>query len=159
MNVFVDDQHRAVLADFGLSIVGDSSRDAMTATGTGAGSIRWMSPERFAEICPRRSRANDVYAFGCLCYLVSLECTSSTHLGDVHPRCLLASCHSTTAIAMRSRRKLWTESVLRARPSPPVGYPCLTKCGPLSRTAGHTNPPHGHPSPSFALGLKPPLRD
>jgi serine/threonine protein kinase len=43
----------------------------MTATGTAAGSHHWMSPNRFTDYGNRRTTADDIYAFGCLCYLVS----------------------------------------------------------------------------------------
>jgi serine/threonine protein kinase len=71
MNVLVDEKFEARLADFGLTLVGDSSVAGMTTTNTGAGSLRWKSPERLEEDA-RRSMSGDVWAFACLCIVVGV---------------------------------------------------------------------------------------
>lgn len=75
-NIFVDVQHHARLADFGLvSLGGDSAATRLFTTTKEAGSIRYMAPElhdpeRYGETEFRRTRASDVYAYGGLCYEV-----------------------------------------------------------------------------------------
>jgi serine/threonine protein kinase len=72
MNVLIDENFQARLADFGLTLVGDSSLAGMTTTTSGAGSLRWKSPERFEDDA-RRSIAGDIWAFACLCIVVSVQ--------------------------------------------------------------------------------------
>jgi serine/threonine protein kinase len=70
VNILVDNQGRAQLCDFGLAIVGSTTTGNMSATDTGAGTLRFMSPERFANEESRRTMSDDIYAFACLCYTV-----------------------------------------------------------------------------------------
>lgn len=68
-NIFIDDQWRVRLADFGLAGFADAT--FATHTSTHAGSIRWMAPELhdpelFDIDGLRRTEASDVYAFACV---------------------------------------------------------------------------------------------
>ena len=81
--MLVDDQFHARLADFGLTIVGDTSTNGMTTTGSGAGSLRWKAPE-FHEGSARRTTFGDIWAFGCLCIAVrQFTCLESAILIDL----------------------------------------------------------------------------
>jgi serine/threonine protein kinase len=66
MNILVDDEHNACVADFGLSrMLGESGFTTNTVSGT----YRWMACELIAyelrgEIVPRVTAASDVWAFG-----------------------------------------------------------------------------------------------
>jgi serine/threonine protein kinase len=72
VNVLVDVGPTARLADFGLTIVGESSAMGMTTTFSGAGTLRWKSPERLWED-GRHAVAGDIWAFACLCVVVRLS--------------------------------------------------------------------------------------
>ncbi|KAJ7646792.1 kinase-like domain-containing protein [Roridomyces roridus] len=68
-NILINEDWSACLSDFGLSSFSDATTAAHTSTR--AGSTFWMSPEL---ISPEkfglefiRTRASDVYAFGCVC--------------------------------------------------------------------------------------------
>ncbi|KAJ7617180.1 kinase-like domain-containing protein [Roridomyces roridus] len=68
-NILVDDDGHAQLADFGLTVLSDSTT---TQTNNGAGSVRWMAPEALhPEACGLpdfvRRPPSDIYAFGCVC--------------------------------------------------------------------------------------------
>lgn len=71
-NIFVDDSCHALLADFGLVSVGDVTAGRMTTIAHEMGTIQWAAPERlnFTTASARQTTAQDVYAFGCLCYSV-----------------------------------------------------------------------------------------
>ena len=75
---FVDDAHHARIADFGLAIVGDGTVGRMT-TVKDAGTMQCMPPERLDPSTEglRQTAAGDVYAFGCLCYVVSTSTLSN----------------------------------------------------------------------------------
>ncbi|KAJ7301097.1 kinase-like domain-containing protein [Mycena albidolilacea] len=63
-NVLIDDGEHAQLADFGLAIVTDATRNSTKERG----SSRWMAPELHDhELEFKRTEASDVYAFACLC--------------------------------------------------------------------------------------------
>ncbi|KAJ6485878.1 ras guanine nucleotide exchange factor domain-containing protein [Mycena sanguinolenta] len=67
-NILIKEDWSACLADFGLSILSDTTSTASTNRG---GSTYWMAPElldpdRFG-IKFARTAATDVYAFGCVC--------------------------------------------------------------------------------------------
>ncbi|KAJ6476416.1 kinase-like domain-containing protein [Mycena sanguinolenta] len=72
-NILVKENGSACLADFGLSIYSDAS--AKTSSTSRGGSLYWMAPElldhhfgfRFV-----RTVATDVYAFGCVCFEVTV---------------------------------------------------------------------------------------
>jgi serine/threonine protein kinase len=69
-NILIGDDYRALVADFGLAIAGHNTQGADTTTGS-RGSIPWMAPERFYDTQHRRRTPEmDVYAFGCICYMV-----------------------------------------------------------------------------------------
>jgi serine/threonine protein kinase len=73
LNILLDDECHVQLCDFGLVIVGDTTEGRMTTSARGVGSGTWQSPERFMAERHRRSMADDVYAFGCLGYYVSIR--------------------------------------------------------------------------------------
>lgn len=61
--------------------MGHSTRTRDTTTANYLGSLVWMAPERFADpttIPRRREWAIDVYAYGCICYLVRHYHSEST---------------------------------------------------------------------------------
>jgi serine/threonine protein kinase len=51
--------------------MGSVTEGRMTTTKLQGGTHHWMSPERLEGDSHRRSTADDVYAYGCLCYYVS----------------------------------------------------------------------------------------
>ncbi|KAJ7495448.1 kinase-like domain-containing protein, partial [Mycena latifolia] len=68
-NILVDDNGRACLADFGLTVLSDATT---MQSPDSAGSVPWMAPEMFYPIAfglqhPARTPASDIYAFGCVC--------------------------------------------------------------------------------------------
>ncbi|KAJ7926699.1 hypothetical protein B0H13DRAFT_1972234 [Mycena leptocephala] len=68
-NILIDQDQSARIADFGLSVSLDKwSADESSILG---GSMRWMAPELLdptpAERRFERTRASDIYAFGCVC--------------------------------------------------------------------------------------------
>jgi serine/threonine protein kinase len=69
-NIFISDEGRAVIADFGLVTVGEATVGRMTTLENIAGTVRWMSPERLGDTDARLTAASDVYSFGCLCLTV-----------------------------------------------------------------------------------------
>jgi serine/threonine protein kinase len=78
-NIFINAEGRALLADFGLSIVGENTAGRMTSGSDSAGNPRYTAPERIlATEKLRRSAASDVYAFACVCLFVS----SPPHTGS-----------------------------------------------------------------------------
>jgi serine/threonine protein kinase len=72
VNVFVDNEGSAKLADFGLAIVIEATAGGMTTLSTPKGTVAWMAPERNnAEgSVLRLAPPMDVYSFGILCYTV-----------------------------------------------------------------------------------------
>jgi serine/threonine protein kinase len=75
-NIFIDREHRAKIADFGLTIVGDETQARYTTTGSGSGSEGWKAPERYYDKSRRARRETpiDVFAFGLVCVMVSCLC-------------------------------------------------------------------------------------
>ncbi|KAJ7871906.1 kinase-like domain-containing protein [Mycena olivaceomarginata] len=68
-NILVDDDGRACLTDFGLTVLSDATT---SQTNNGSGSVRWMAPEtldptRFGLTDFVRTPASDIYAFACIC--------------------------------------------------------------------------------------------
>jgi serine/threonine protein kinase len=70
VNVLVGADFNTRLADFGLTIVGETSAVGMTTTHSGSGTLRWKPPERLRED-DRRTFAGDIWAFAWLCIVVS----------------------------------------------------------------------------------------
>ncbi|KAK7462223.1 hypothetical protein VKT23_007828 [Stygiomarasmius scandens] len=65
VNILIDEYWKPHLADFGLTLFADATRQNTTDMG---GTLRWMAPELFDESAPcRRTSASDIYAYGCLC--------------------------------------------------------------------------------------------
>ena len=70
LNILIDQDGRARLADFGLLIiVSDSTYHTSSSTSNGAGTTRWMSPElldpdRFGGEDGRATKESDCYALG-----------------------------------------------------------------------------------------------
>ena len=87
VNILIDSQRRARLADFGLAaIVSESTRGTTTIVGKSQGTIRWMAPEllypdnfgftgKFLKQLP--SKATDIYAIGMTILEVSARPCSS----------------------------------------------------------------------------------
>jgi serine/threonine protein kinase len=71
VNILIDDGCHVQLCDFGLVVVGDTTEECFTATSHGHGTKSWMSPQRLTGSRYRRTTADDVYAYACLCYYVS----------------------------------------------------------------------------------------
>ncbi|KAJ7134261.1 kinase-like domain-containing protein [Mycena epipterygia] len=91
MNILVSDDWNACLADFGLtSAIAETALttgSALTSTSNHAGSVRWFAPELIASAtfgCERfaRTKASDVYAFGCVCLELH---TGGPPFSDVSP--------------------------------------------------------------------------
>lgn len=74
MNILVNDSGRACITDFGLSLIRADKTLAYTlAANTVLGcSYRWAAPELLNENF-RPTRASDIWAFGCVCYEVSVH--------------------------------------------------------------------------------------
>jgi serine/threonine protein kinase len=70
-NVLVDSSGHVQLCDFGLAIIGEETQGRMTTSINASGTLNWMSPERLFAEHHRRTMADDVYAYACLCYFVS----------------------------------------------------------------------------------------
>ncbi|KAF9457394.1 hypothetical protein BDZ94DRAFT_232746 [Collybia nuda] len=69
-NILINDEWQACLADFGLTVVSETT--LATQTSNGHGSMRWMAPELhdpefFGFNRFLRTPASDIYAFGCVC--------------------------------------------------------------------------------------------
>ncbi|KAG7449363.1 kinase-like protein [Guyanagaster necrorhizus] len=64
-NILIDEHWHPRLADFGLTVFGDATRQFTTDQG---GTLRWMAPEllRPSESF-KRTFSSDVYAYGCVC--------------------------------------------------------------------------------------------
>jgi serine/threonine protein kinase len=60
------------LCDFGLVVVGDATEARLTTTGYAQGTVSWMSPQRLQGTRYRITEADDVYAYACLSYYVSV---------------------------------------------------------------------------------------
>jgi len=76
-NILIDNSGRACVADFGLSRVLDSAMavtNSLSGSVSFGGTVRWQAPELFdpSVECPPATMASDVYAFGCVCYEVSV---------------------------------------------------------------------------------------
>ncbi|KXN82330.1 hypothetical protein AN958_02678 [Leucoagaricus sp. SymC.cos] len=69
VNILIDDNGRACLADFGLSSIRTDQTLArcISATTVQGLSCRWAAPELLAD-SPRPTSASDMWAFGCVCY-------------------------------------------------------------------------------------------
>ncbi|KAJ7251259.1 kinase-like domain-containing protein [Mycena rebaudengoi] len=70
VNILINNEWSACLADFGLTSLSDAT--TTTHTSIRAGSVRWMAPElldpdRFGHQQFSRTPASDIYAFGCVC--------------------------------------------------------------------------------------------
>jgi serine/threonine protein kinase len=70
MNVLLDDEWHARLADFGLTAFAEATMPSQSTSRRG--SIRWMAPELHRPQSVgldvfKRTPATDVYAFACIC--------------------------------------------------------------------------------------------
>jgi serine/threonine protein kinase len=77
LNVLIDDDERAVLTDFGLSIIlgGFTNLSVTYSDAKSGGALAWAAPELFLDPPadgqgPNPSTSSDVYSFACLMYLV-----------------------------------------------------------------------------------------
>ena len=72
VNVLVTDEHRACLADFGLSTASDSQvlNISSLSTKNAGGTLRWTSPEIFEGEQPINTPSSDIYSFACVSYEV-----------------------------------------------------------------------------------------
>jgi serine/threonine protein kinase len=85
INVLVDDQGRGVLSDFGLArALGKTDKSGLTTSSIVSGSLKWLAPELFPRLDGgqaklqtevQRTKASDVWAFGCTVYEVSTSLT------------------------------------------------------------------------------------
>jgi hypothetical protein len=71
-NVLVSPEGQALLSDFGLVAVGNTSQSALPTTSNFSGAMQWLAPGLVdAEGSPvHKSAAGDVFAFGRLCLVV-----------------------------------------------------------------------------------------
>jgi serine/threonine protein kinase len=72
VNIFVDDQASAKLADFGLAVTIEATTGGMTTLSSPKGTVAWMSPEwnSLEGSILRLAPPVDVYSFGILCHTV-----------------------------------------------------------------------------------------
>jgi len=72
VNVLVTDEHRACLADFGLSTASDSQVLNLSSLSTKnpGGTLRWTSPELLEGEQPINTSSSDIYSFACVSYEV-----------------------------------------------------------------------------------------
>lgn len=75
LNVLIDDDEKAVLTDFGLSVIlGGYTNLSVTYTDAKTGSLVWAAPELLLDpTCtkgPDPSPPSDVYSFACLMYMI-----------------------------------------------------------------------------------------
>ncbi|KAG1854806.1 kinase-like domain-containing protein, partial [Suillus subalutaceus] len=78
LNVLIDDDERAVLTDFGLSVIlGGFTNLSVTYSDTKIGAQAWAAPELLFDPPdgkgPNPSPSSDVYSFACLMYLFSFS--------------------------------------------------------------------------------------
>ena len=68
----VTDEHRACLADFGLSTASDSQvlNILSLSTKQPGGTLRWTSPELLEGVQPVNTSSSDIYSFACVSYEV-----------------------------------------------------------------------------------------
>lgn len=83
-NVLINDDERAVLTDFGLSIIlGGFTNLSVTYTNAKAGALAWAAPELFPDTPDDKesnpSPQSDVYSFACLMYFIF----TGSHLWDM----------------------------------------------------------------------------
>jgi serine/threonine protein kinase len=75
-NILIDDERHVQLCDFGLVVMGDSEAERWTTSQNAPGTKAWMSPQRLTSKRQYRiTVADDVYAYACLCYYVSVVVT------------------------------------------------------------------------------------
>lgn len=68
----IDHQGRAQISDFDLAITGEITRGEVSGWKRNpGGSVGWQAPEQFKYVKEARQRPVDVYAYACICYLVS----------------------------------------------------------------------------------------
>jgi hypothetical protein len=92
-NVYIDEDSRAVLGDFGLTAITDIALQGATTTVNKAGACRWLSAEvrkhallpapwlkghnqliyQGEDTPPRKTTSGDIFAFGRLCLSVRKE--------------------------------------------------------------------------------------
>ena len=72
VNVLVTDEHRACLADFGLSTASDSQVLNLSSLSTknGGGTLRWTFPELLEGVQPINTPSSDIYSFACVSFEV-----------------------------------------------------------------------------------------
>ncbi|KAK0499826.1 kinase-like domain-containing protein [Armillaria luteobubalina] len=64
-NILIDEQWHPKLADFGLTVFADATRQFTTDQG---GTLRWMAPELLRPLGNfKRTFSSDIYAYGCVC--------------------------------------------------------------------------------------------
>ena len=75
VNVLVTDEHRACLADFGLSTASHSQAFIITSLSTkyAGGTLRWTAPELLEGVQLMNTTCSDVYSFACVSYEVVLR--------------------------------------------------------------------------------------
>jgi serine/threonine protein kinase len=86
-NILIDDLGLPLLADFGLTVFADVTRQATTDHG---GTVRYMAPEllfpqHFGMSSYKRTTQTDIYSFACVCIEVGLliASLSERHLTSV----------------------------------------------------------------------------
>ena len=70
LNVLLDGNDQAKLADFGLSGIKTETASTMTVTTSTPGTVRWMAPELFKRM-GKCNRSTDIYAMGCVFWELS----------------------------------------------------------------------------------------
>jgi serine/threonine protein kinase len=131
LNILIDFNSHVLIADFGLAMMNDTTNFHMATSAEKSGTFRWTSPECLED--ERRSMANDVYAFACVCYMVRHALrpvlTHSRYLSSSKG----ASHFMMLEISSESSPTSSTASVLDVPPSTRckgASWSPRTKCGP-----------------------------
>jgi len=85
LNVLINDQHHAVLSDFGLAKITSGLPSGLTtANFERIGTPHYQSPELVKASQPHRTTHSDIWAFGCLLFEVSCRVSTGAHAWSSH---------------------------------------------------------------------------
>jgi serine/threonine protein kinase len=76
-NILIGADRQPMIADFGLTIVGERTNLAYSTSKKHLGHMGYIAPELINDPDRRRNEATDVFSYGCVCYVVRLL----SHLG------------------------------------------------------------------------------
>lgn len=72
-NIFIsnDTLHRAKIADFGLTIMGEKTDIRISTSRRETGTAGWKAPELYDHADARKNPPTDIFAYACVCFQVS----------------------------------------------------------------------------------------